>query len=322
MAALLATMLMSPQPAGQVANRPAGPDPARPTPTTTSTDAFAPHPSSAAVSGRTTSNTIVKKPGQLRPAPNTTTTLALPMPSAAIVVDRAGTTVGALSDVGDAGVIGSDPTSGLTAVWASSEATPLHFAKAASLKRGESVTVGSGGRTAGGTVTAMDPAATSTNATPCPLFVVSLDDASSITSGQLVLDRTGGVIGVTAGRVGNDVVVVPTEVATRVGWDLAANSSVGVAWLGMSVNAPVIAVEGSDDRIRIESLFVDTPAMDSGLQPGDVITAIDGANVDSGWSLIVSIRAHRPGDTVVIAYERQGQLSEIPITLATRPASF
>jgi putative serine protease PepD len=60
------------------------------------------------------------------------------------------------------------------------------------------------------------------------------------------------------------------------------------------------------------------PADKAGLKAGDKIVAFDGTKIDSGPTLIATIWAHKPGDTVPITYERNGEKHTTQITLGSR----
>jgi putative serine protease PepD len=57
------------------------------------------------------------------------------------------------------------------------------------------------------------------------------------------------------------------------------------------------------------------PAEQAGLQAGDVITAVDGVQVEDSTSLIVKIRAHAPGDVVTLTVDRNGATQDVSVTL-------
>jgi putative serine protease PepD len=57
------------------------------------------------------------------------------------------------------------------------------------------------------------------------------------------------------------------------------------------------------------------PAERAGVQPGDVIVAIDGKPVADSSELIVAIRSRRPGDTVTLTIRRGGDERKIDVTL-------
>ncbi|MGW2838055.1 trypsin-like peptidase domain-containing protein [Streptomyces sp. NPDC001493] len=55
----------------------------------------------------------------------------------------------------------------------------------------------------------------------------------------------------------------------------------------------------------------------AGIRPGDVITAVDGVRVHNGEELIVKIRAHRPGDRLVLKLVRGGKELSMTLTLGS-----
>lgn len=63
------------------------------------------------------------------------------------------------------------------------------------------------------------------------------------------------------------------------------------------------------------------PGAKAGIEPGDVITAIDGKRVHNGEELIVRIRAHRPGDTLQLTVKRDGKERAVELTLGSAGGS-
>ncbi|MEU9110400.1 trypsin-like peptidase domain-containing protein [Streptomyces sp. NPDC048483] len=59
------------------------------------------------------------------------------------------------------------------------------------------------------------------------------------------------------------------------------------------------------------------PGAKAGIRPGDVITKVDDAPVHSGEELIVKIRSHRPGDTLVLRLQRGGKEQTVRLTLGS-----
>ena len=74
-----------------------------------------------------------------------------------------------------------------------------------------------------------------------------------------------------------------------------------------------------DHGVLVESLSVDSPAAKAGLQAGDVITAIDGKDVNAPKTLVDLVRSHKPGDTIHVTYYRMSKRSEAAVTLGERP---
>ncbi len=61
------------------------------------------------------------------------------------------------------------------------------------------------------------------------------------------------------------------------------------------------------------------PAKQAGLQVGDVITAVDGTQVNSADDLVNAVGAHKPGDKVTLTVVRGSRQLSVPVTLGTKP---
>ncbi|MGW3717221.1 S1C family serine protease [Streptomyces sp. NPDC005133] len=59
------------------------------------------------------------------------------------------------------------------------------------------------------------------------------------------------------------------------------------------------------------------PGAKAGIEPGDIITEVDGQRVHSGEELIVKIRAHRPGDRLDLGLTRGGKDLSMTLTLGS-----
>ncbi|MGD9961057.1 S1C family serine protease [Nocardioides sp.] len=85
---------------------------------------------------------------------------------------------------------------------------------------------------------------------------------------------------------------------------------------------PVIGAKvltGDQDGKRgavIDEVMSNTPADDAGLEKGDLVTAVDGQSITDGASLIVQIRTHRPGDTITLTVDRDGDTRDVEVTLS------
>ena len=62
-----------------------------------------------------------------------------------------------------------------------------------------------------------------------------------------------------------------------------------------------------------------TPAADAGLRPDDVITAVDGVELRDANQIVSIISNKRPGDTVEITYNRNGDERTATVRLGRRP---
>jgi PDZ domain len=88
------------------------------------------------------------------------------------------------------------------------------------------------------------------------------------------------------------------------------------AFLGVEV-----AATSNGQGVAVQAVQSGSPAAQAGLQQGDVITAVDGTNVNSTAALGNAVRSHQPGDTVTITYTRNGQSATAKVTLANRSSS-
>ncbi|MGH2535028.1 MAG: S1C family serine protease [Thermomicrobiales bacterium] len=74
---------------------------------------------------------------------------------------------------------------------------------------------------------------------------------------------------------------------------------------------------------EIVNVEPNTPAAEAGLRAGDVITAIDGEEIDDDTSLVeILIFGRAPGDTVELTIDRDGDEQAVAVTLAERPTDL
>ncbi len=131
---------------------------------------------------------------------------------------------------------------------------------------------------------------------------------------------------------------MPINTAVKVMGQLKDGGEVEYAWLGVSGQtltediASALGVEG--DGVLVADVLDGSPADEAGLlggsteasvqgQPcvtgGDVITAIDGDQVSSMEELAGTIASHSPGDAVTLTVVRDGETSEVSVTLGEKP---
>jgi putative serine protease PepD len=85
-----------------------------------------------------------------------------------------------------------------------------------------------------------------------------------------------------------------------------------------------IGVEDRHDGGRgaiVSEVQPDSPAAELGLEVGDVVTHIDGVEINGQGGLIAAIRDSAPGDKVAIDYSRDGKAMSGTATLVPRPPS-
>jgi membrane-associated protease RseP (regulator of RpoE activity) len=83
--------------------------------------------------------------------------------------------------------------------------------------------------------------------------------------------------------------------------------------------APGLGSQSSGAGILVQGLVPGSPAMQAGIQSGDVIVQVDGATLDANTRLSDIISAHKPGDTVKITVQRGGSQRTFTVTLGALP---
>ena len=166
-------------------------------------------------------------------------------------------------------------------------------------------------------------------------------------SGGPLLDRHGQVIGInsqiisSSGSNSGVSFAVPINTAKRVVPELIENGNYEYAYLGISgtevrdrvaeVNGLpkntrgvlVIIVTGDSpaDRAGVGSSNIsDNPTPSTTPRGGDIITAIDGVEINTMADLIAHlVETKRPGDKIKLKVLRDGGQTEIPVILGRRP---
>jgi S1-C subfamily serine protease len=77
----------------------------------------------------------------------------------------------------------------------------------------------------------------------------------------------------------------------------------GRAMLGINIGS----AEPGTDGVRVVSVSPGGPAADAGVQPGDLVAAIDGKRVGSGRELVNTMREVKPGQKVALELRRDGK---------------
>jgi S1-C subfamily serine protease len=148
-------------------------------------------------------------------------------------------------------------------------------------------------------------------------------------SGGALLDSNGRVIGITTALAMTDTgaegfgFATPIDAARSAAEQLITTGKVVTVWLGVEgsdldgATAVELHVEGG---AMIEKVKADSPAERAGLAPRDVIVKVDGKPVTSMGMLVVTVRAHRPGDVFTVEIVRDKQRHGMTVSVAERPA--
>ena len=74
-----------------------------------------------------------------------------------------------------------------------------------------------------------------------------------------------------------------------------------------------------DAGALVEKVKPGSPADEAGLRRGDVVTAVGPQEIRTSGDLISALRDYQPGDTVGLKVHRNGQESQVRVTLAESP---
>jgi 2-alkenal reductase len=142
-------------------------------------------------------------------------------------------------------------------------------------------------------------------------------------SGGPLLNLRGEVVGINTAGIGSGMMGADTGSADmafavegntvcHAAADLLANGKIDWPYLG-------IQGEATSEGQSVVEVVEDGPSAAAGIEPGDVITALDGQEITRQNSLIDLLFEHEPGDTVSVTAERDGTPQTFQVTLAERP---
>lgn len=153
-------------------------------------------------------------------------------------------------------------------------------------------------------------------------------------SGGPLVNARGEVIGINSmiasetGFYSGYGFAIPISLAKNVADDIIAHGRVRRAVLGVSIKevtaeeakaAQLEAIAGVTVGDFANDGTAPSPAKTAGLEPGDVIVAIDGARVDRVGTLQRIIRMKKPGDVVAVDVVRFGDRKSYRVKLAEAP---
>jgi putative serine protease PepD len=150
-------------------------------------------------------------------------------------------------------------------------------------------------------------------------------------AGGALVDSSGAVIGIvsalqdadedTSDRFG---FATPIDLAHRVAQQLIAEGHATHGWLGIEgtdLSTDEAAALGVNGGARVSNVDHGGPADRAGLDDGDVVTDIDGQEVESMPGLATEMRDYEPGDDVEVGYWRDGKHDTTTVEVGARPPS-
>jgi Do/DeqQ family serine protease len=148
-------------------------------------------------------------------------------------------------------------------------------------------------------------------------------------SGGALIDTTGQLIGINTAVVAKNLGVegigfaIPVNLVRGVLREIIQKGRVVRGWIGI---APEDIATDQARRLGlarggvvITNLYVNSPALAAGLQPGDLVLAVDGTDVRSAQEALTRIAQLAPGRTVQLRVQRGQQVADVPVTVGERP---
>lgn len=149
-------------------------------------------------------------------------------------------------------------------------------------------------------------------------------------SGGPLIDITGKVIGVntaiysqSGGSVGIGF-AIPANLVTTVKDSIIATGKFEKPYIGIYLgNLDADKVKAlnlkSSNGVFIAGTVPNGPAATAGITKNDIITAVDGKEVNSAGAFVGEIAAKKVGQSVKLTISRNGKTSEVSVTLAKTP---
>jgi putative serine protease PepD len=203
----------------------------------------------------------------------------------------------------------------------------------AGLKVGDSVIavgspLGLAGTVTTGIVSALDRPVTAGEGNGDSSFIDAIQTDAAINpgnSGGPLLNGNGEVIGVnsaiasTSGGQGGQPgsiglgFAIPIDTAKRIASEIVKTGKSTTPLIGVSLD-PQYTGPGA----QVAEVTPGGGAAAAGLQTGDLVTAVDGVKIADATELIVKVRSHAPGDTLTLTVTRNGQTSDVAVTLGSK----
>lgn len=151
--------------------------------------------------------------------------------------------------------------------------------------------------------------------------------------------NSGGALITTDGKLAgiNTSIVSPSGGNVGIGFAIPANlvrrvvegastGSVRFPWTGVDgqpVTSDIASAMklGRPQGVLLKSIYPGSPAAQAGLKTGDVIVALDGADIDDMQALNYRVATHKPGETVKAKVVSDGRWREVALKLSLPPES-
>jgi len=147
-------------------------------------------------------------------------------------------------------------------------------------------------------------------------------------SGGALCNEQGELVGIntliqsTSGSSAGIGFAIPVDFAIEIANELIDTGAVVHPYMGVAtvtVDASIAARYGLavDSGAYVQSVTAGSPAETAGIQTGDIIIKIDGADVTSIEDVFIAVRQHKVNETVPVELVRNGETITLELTLAS-----
>jgi len=151
-------------------------------------------------------------------------------------------------------------------------------------------------------------------------------------SGGALANASGQVIGINSVKTDDSIseglgFAIPSSIVTKVADEIISTGKATHAYMGVGTRTVTEDLQQQFDLSRSSGVLVaqvtpNGPAAKAGIQQGDILISIDGKELEESSDLIQAIRDKRPGDSVQVSLDRDGQTMELTVTLEERPTEL
>jgi len=162
-----------------------------------------------------------------------------------------------------------------------------------------------GPHTCWGTVSELDvQLVAASNSPPLLDSLKTLDPLEAVVTGGVVVDGAGRLIGMVTSVAGRTLVAAPGWLANKVSTDLIASGRVVHGWLG--ITGETASVSARKTAVQVLSVDRGGEAAKAGVEPGDLIEAVNGKPVRTMSDIAAATYSLPPDQAVVLNVVRRG----------------
>ncbi|TVQ35563.1 MAG: Do family serine endopeptidase [Geminicoccaceae bacterium] len=236
----------------------------------------------------------------------------------------------------EATVIGSDAATDLAVLQVEADAPlpTIALGDSDALRVGEPVMAMGNPFGLGGTVTAgiVSARGRTIGASAFDDFIQTDAPINPGNSGGPLVNAAGEVVGVntaifspSGGNVGIGF-AIPANLVQEIVAQLRDDGGITRGWLGVALqrlDGDLAAALGTttEEGALVSSIEPESPAEAAGLEPGDVVVAVNGDAIDSTRALALAIAALPPGTEAELTLERSGERLTKGVTLGDHPSN-